>query len=79
MSSLDLPDLSADVISASPHNSPIMTMMTMTMMKILMMITTMITIAKMMMMLATQQICPGSDIYFPPKYRKIGTRKGNLL
>ena len=27
----------------------------------------------------TQQICPGSDIYFPPKYRKIGTRKGNLL
>ena len=29
--------------------------------------------------IVTQQICPGSDIYFPPKYRKIGTRKGNLL
>ena len=60
-----------------------MMMMTMMMTMMMMMMTNMVvmTIAmiRMMMMSATQQICPGSDIYFPPKYRKIGTRKGNLL
>ena len=44
-----------------------------------MIIVTILTKWMMKMRKVTQQICPGSDIYFPPKYRKIGTRKGNLL
>ena len=60
----------------------VMVVVVMVLLVVLVMVMIMVTIMMKWMIRmrkVTQQICPGSDIYFPPKYRKIGTRKGNLL
>ena len=44
-----------------------MAVVVMVMLVVLVMVMIMVKMRKV-----TQQICPGSDIYFPPKYRKIG-------